>query len=47
MSVTGPARFGSPQLRAAIAAPIAAEWTCRAGNRHRRPQETCDCEVTR
>lgn len=45
--VPGPARFDSPQLRAAIAAPIAAEWTCRAGNRHRRPQETCDCEVTR
>lgn len=39
-----PTRFNSPQLRAAIAAPIAAEWRCLAGNRHPREQETCDCE---
>lgn len=42
--VPGPARFDSPQLRAAIAAPIAPAWRCRAGNRHERPQETCDCK---
>lgn len=45
--VPGPARFNSPQLLAAIAAPPAAEWRCRAGNRHPRAQETCDCKVTR
>lgn len=43
--VPGPASFDSPQLRAAIAAPIAPAWTCAAGNRHERPQETCDCEA--
>lgn len=45
--VPGPARFNSPQLLAAIAAPRAAEWRCLAGNRHPGTQETCDCKVTR